>query len=200
MWDYDTEEAKSNTKFDMTLNLAAGLVGLLVLLLVLVSPIVTKKTENPKGNIVVEIAWPECYSDVDLWVKAPNDLPVGYYRKNGKVFDLVRDDLGGGGEVSKANYEVAFAKGAPPGKYEVFIILFSNHPGSPNRCEMPFPVQADVDYYKTLSNKAPEYSMTRTVTLESVKERQAIVTFEIDENGDYVVGSESYVPTDTPLP
>ena len=37
---------------------------------------------------------PELDSDVDLWVQAPGDVPVGYSNKGGAVFNLLRDDLG----------------------------------------------------------------------------------------------------------
>ena len=37
---------------------------------------------------------PSMDSDVDLWVQAPGDMPVGYSNKGGAVFNLLRDDLG----------------------------------------------------------------------------------------------------------
>ena len=54
----------------------------------------TKDTAAP-GNVIVEVRWPtELDSDVDLWVQAPGDVPVGYSNKGGAMFNLLRDDLG----------------------------------------------------------------------------------------------------------
>src|SRR5882672_2125834 len=37
------------------------------------------KSTTPPGNVIVEMNWAkESDSDVDLWVQAPGDVPVGY--------------------------------------------------------------------------------------------------------------------------
>src|SRR5437667_7216328 len=53
------------------------------------------KSAPPPGNVIVEMTWAkESDSDVDLWVQAPGDVPVGYSNKSGMIFNLLRDDLG----------------------------------------------------------------------------------------------------------
>ena len=48
----------------------------------------------PPGNVIVEARWPDAIdADVDLWVQAPGDVPVGYSNKGGAIFNLLRDDL-----------------------------------------------------------------------------------------------------------
>lgn len=87
----------------------------------LVLPQINPKAENnptakPPGDLMVCIFW-QGFNDVDLWLGAPTDKPVGYSRKNGKVFDLVRDDLGM--DNVKARTECQFARGLPDGRYAV---------------------------------------------------------------------------------
>jgi hypothetical protein len=47
------------------------------------------------GNVIIEAQWPDKLdADVDLWVQGPGDRPVGYSNKSGRLFNLLRDDLG----------------------------------------------------------------------------------------------------------
>src|SRR2546421_487736 len=57
------------------------------------------KGQTPPGNVIVEMFWDKAIdADVDLWVQAPGDVPVGYSNKSGVIFNLVRDDLGKGSD------------------------------------------------------------------------------------------------------
>src|SRR4051794_3763581 len=61
------------------------------------------------GNVIVEMTWPpNIDADVDLWVQAPGDVPVGYSDKSGIIFNLLRDDLGHSGDPNSMNYEVTY--------------------------------------------------------------------------------------------
>ena len=65
---------------DVILLALIGFVAMVVILLPHVVP-AKKQTEDQKapGNIVVEMHWPSNMPvDVDLWVKAPNESPVGF--------------------------------------------------------------------------------------------------------------------------
>lgn len=102
---------------------------LFVLLVYLVISWINKPTQeeaiDAPGNIIVEISWPPSLDvDVDLWVKAPGDLPVGYSRLNGFVFNLLRDDLGNIGDPLELNYENAYSRGVPEGDYIVNLHLY----------------------------------------------------------------------------
>ena len=57
------------------------------------------KGQTPPGNVIVELTWDkDVDADVDLWVQGPGDVPVGYSNKSGIIFNLLRDDLGKGGD------------------------------------------------------------------------------------------------------
>lgn len=110
-----------------------GFVTLVVLLLPHINPPTDGKDDiKPPGNLIVEARWAdELDIDVDLWVKAPNDRPVGFARKGGEVFDLLRDDLGFERDSTGLNYEFAFSRGAPAGEYIVNVHLYSNRADAP---------------------------------------------------------------------
>jgi hypothetical protein len=51
-------------------------------------------------------------------------VPVGYSNKSGKVFDLLRDDLGMAQDMTDSNHEVAYSRGAPAGEYVVNVHMY----------------------------------------------------------------------------
>ncbi len=81
----------------------------------------------PPGSVVVIAEWtPGLDVDVDLWVQAPDDKPVGYSNKGGVYFNLLRDDLGNYNDITPLNIEYSFSRGQPVGEYVVNVHLFSS--------------------------------------------------------------------------
>lgn len=116
-----------------------ALLGLIALLLILIHPPKPDDDSKPPGQIVVEIRWPDlCNSDVDLWVLGPEDQPVGYSNTQGKVFNLLRDDLGARNDLANLNYENAYSRGTPDGEY-VINVHFYAHAAAPG-CDTPIQV------------------------------------------------------------
>ena len=50
-----------------------------------------------------------------LWVRAPQDRPVGFVNQGARIFNLLRDDLGAEGDATDLNYEVSYSRGIPAG-------------------------------------------------------------------------------------
>ena len=76
---------------------------------------------------MIEARWPDGVdADVDLWVQAPGDVPVGYSNKGGAIFNLLRDDLGQRADATGMNYEVSYARGMPAGEYTANLHLYRN--------------------------------------------------------------------------
>src|SRR5258707_9815802 len=104
---------------------------------------VHKKAEEskgaaPPGNVIVELRWdPSVDADVDLWVQGPGDVPVGYSKKSGAIFNLVRDDLGHSGDPNSMNYEVSYGRGRWPGEYVVKAMLYRSR-------DQKYPVDARI--------------------------------------------------------
>lgn len=104
-----------------------GFVTIVVLLLPHLNPPTRPTDQQQPGNVVVELHWPDdMNTDVDLWVQAPGDKPVGYSNRGGRVFNLLRDDLGQVNDSGTLNYEIAFSRGAPAGEYTVNLHLYRN--------------------------------------------------------------------------
>lgn len=167
-----------------------GFVTIVVLLLPhLNPPVETTEDINAPGNVVIELRWPdEIDADVDLWVEAPGDTPVGYSNKGGRVFNLLRDDLGHVNDPGRLNYEVAYSRGRPAGEYTVNLHLYTNR-------HRVYPVEAEV--YVGIK-KLPTASISRIsykkVKLLEVGQELTVLRFKLDDDGDLISGSLHDLP------
>ncbi len=162
-----------------------GFVTIVILLLPHINPPVeATDPTRPPGNLVVELRWPdELDTDVDLWVQAPGDRPVGYSNRGGQVFDLLRDDLGHLGDATELNYEIAFSRGAPAGDYTVNLHLYRNNAGV-------LPVSAIVVVSSKADMNSPMRPIaTRRVRLDRLGQELTVVRFSLDRDGRLVPGS-----------
>lgn len=95
-----------------------GILGVVVFALAVSVNPKTKASEEtvpPPGDMMVCAFWTGNH-DVDLWGDAPGQkIATGYSAKNGKVLDLVRDDLGTDNTPNRT--ECQFARGLPDGRY-----------------------------------------------------------------------------------
>ena len=122
------EETSADTVFRDAIMLALlGFVLISMILLVHFNPEAKENDSEPPGNVIVEISWPpELDTDVDLWVQAPGDVPVGYSNRGSKRFNLLRDDLGHRDDPSGINYEISYSRGIVAGEYVVNLHLYRN--------------------------------------------------------------------------
>lgn len=124
---------------DVTLLMVMGFMVIVFVVLPHINPPEDDAERRPPGSLIVEIRWEDgADCDVDLWVRAPDQAPVGFKRKSGPVFNLLRDDLGADHDLTGLNHEIAYTRGAPVGAYVVNLHLF--------RCAPPAPVQVQVSY------------------------------------------------------
>ena len=176
-----------DTLFRDVLSLALlGFLAVIVLLLPHIAPDGRKNlSEAPApGDVVVEITWPENMdADVDLWVQAPGDTPVGYSNKGGAVFNLLRDDLGKTLDLSSINHESAFSRGIQRGEYVVNVHAYRIDPKVPP----PFDVEAVV------STKVVKDGVTQIIPLLFTRaqirhqgQETTVARFELTENGTLV--------------
>jgi hypothetical protein len=142
---------------------------------------------SPPGSVIVDIHWDDKIdADVDLWVQAPGDVPVGYSNKAGMIFNLLRDDLGHSGDPVSMNYEIAYGRGLWPGEYTVNAHLYrsaDNH--------FPVPVIAKVQV------RGPDgivkNLLQSSVQLDHVGQETTIFRFQLDDKGHLVPGSLSRI-------
>jgi hypothetical protein len=148
------------------------------------------KGQTPPGNVIVEMFWDkDTDADVDLWVQGPGDVPVGYSNKSGMIFNLVRDDLGKGGDPNSMNYEVSYGRGHWPGEYVVNAMLFRSRDN-----KYPVPLQIKV----SLQNRQGEVhqALQSNIELRFEGEETTAFRFRIDEKGEFIADSMNRIHKD----
>lgn len=184
------EESTSTLFRDVIMLALAGFVTLVMLLLPHVNPkaVAEEGTKSP-GNLTVELRWPDdINADVDLWVEAPGDVPVGYSNKGGQVFNLLRDDLGDTADLTGLNYEFTYSRGVPKGEYAVNVHLYRNPTAV-------YPIPATV----VVSLKKPGYRSAKQLLVSKLElthqgEESTVFRFKLDEQADLVAGSVHNIP------
>jgi hypothetical protein len=169
----------------MTLALC-GFVACVILIMPHINPPGAKTADNmaPPGNVIVEVRWPDDLdTDVDLWVEAPGDIPVGYSNKGGVIFNLLRDDLGRRADATGMNYEVSYSRGIPAGEYIVNVHLYRNTAGV-----FPVPVTVVTSVKKSPKESARQLLASK-VELVSEGEELTVYRFRLSKDGDLVPGS-----------
>lgn len=175
---------------DVILLALLGFVTVVVLLLPhLNPPVKTSEDIQSPGNVVVELRWPdEVNADVDLWVQAPGDSAVGYSNKGGRVFNLLRDDLGHINDPGTLNYEVAYSRGRPSGEYIVNLHLYTNKSRN-------YPIEAEVYIgIKKLDSAGIERIGYKKVRLVETGQELTVLRFELDEDGNLIPTSLHDLP------
>ena len=188
MHDFDPfdDDAGGTVFRDVVMLALVGFVAIVVMLLPHLNPPGAKTADNmtPPGNVIVEIRWPdEIDADVDLWVQAPGDVPVGYSNKGGVVFNLLRDDLGNRIDVTGLNYETSYSRGLQPGEYTVNLHLYRNPSGV-----YPIPVTV-VTSVKRNAKETARQLLASDVLLVSEGEEVTVYRFDLSKDGDLVAGS-----------
>jgi hypothetical protein len=183
----DQDEDETGTVFRDVIMLAlAGFVAMVILLLPHINPPgrATQENTQPPGNVIVEVRWPdELDCDVDLWVEAPGDIPVGYSNKGGVIFNLLRDDLGRRADATGMNYEVSYSRGIVAGEYTVNVHLYRNAAGV-----FPIPVTVVTSVKKSPKESARQV-LASNIELGREGQELTVYRFKLSEEGDLVPGS-----------
>ena len=179
--DFEKTYEESSVIFrDVILLALTGFIFMVVLLLPFVNPPTEdENTTDPPGNVIVELFWDNDRDvDIDLWVKAPEDIPVGYSNKGGLFFNLLRDDLGKYKDNSPVNYEVSYSRGISEGTYVANLHLYreDKSPFKPINAKLVVSV-VDPD-----SNKRRQILLTNKELL-NIGEELTIFQFVLDKKG-----------------
>jgi hypothetical protein len=172
---------------DTALLMLGGFILMTVLLIAVVNP-PAKSSESAgdpaPGNVVIEAQWPDQIdADVDLWVQGPGDGAVGYSNKSGRLFNLLRDDLGKAQDMTDYNYEVAYSRGTPAGEYVVNIHMYRG-------IGVTYPVRVKVvASAKTDPNGPARQLVATTVELRRENQEVTALRFRLDANGQLQAGS-----------
>lgn len=162
---------------DILMNFMLGLTALVVVTLAAINPAVEAEQVDQPGALVAIANWPAGGTDVDIYVTSPGDNPVFYMRRSGKVWSLLRDDLGTANDATPINAEFATTRGLPDGEYAVNVHCYS--------CSSATPVFVEV--------RLAQGSLVFRGTVDLVpRQERTAVRFRV-AGGAVVVGSESSV-------
>jgi hypothetical protein len=172
---------------DTALLMLGGFILMTVLMLSVVNPPANSAEtvgEKSPGNVIVEAQWADTLdADVDLWVLAPGDRPVGYSNKSGTIFNLLRDDLGKVQDITDYNYEVAYSRGMPAGEYIVNVHMYRG-------VGVAYPVYVKlVATAKADPQQDAQELATTTVQLRHENDQVTAFRFNLDDDGHLVAGS-----------
>ena len=164
----------------------AGFVAMVILLLPHLHPPGEKADadhKEPPNEVIEEIRWPDkSDSDVDLWVEAPGDVPVGYSNKGSKIFNLLRDDLGKTSDALEMNYETSRSRGIPPGEYTVNVHLY-------RLGHEPLPITVTVVTSVKKGTGRANQILVSKVKLVREGQELTVYRFKLDPEGNLVPGS-----------
>lgn len=165
---------------------------LMLTLVVLLIPLIkvkkeTSRAEKPAGDMIAEMVWPsDSPADIDLWVEAPNGEKVGYSMPYGKIFNLVRDDLGRDVDFSGLNYEFSFSRGIPDGRYRMSIVYYSDN----DQGKEPVEVRMSIRHRKARLMIVVYETM---ITLDHPGQEKSVISFQMKDE-KLVPGSKSFAP------
>jgi hypothetical protein len=138
---------------------------------------------HPPGAIIVDLQWDNSVdADVDLWVEAPGDVPVGYSNKAGMIFNLLRDDLGHSGDPNSMNYEVAYGRGRWAGEYTVNAHLYRS-------ADHRFPIKVKARVQMQTPEGLVRNLTQSTIDLTYIGQESTVFRFRLDDRGELVDGS-----------
>jgi hypothetical protein len=183
------DEETSIAWIDMLNLMLQGIVLAVAFALILMNPPQQSRADEvPPGALTVQAFWPDDLDvDVDLWVLAPGDRPVGYSNKDGRFFNLLRDDLGFVNDPSGKNFEVAYSRALPAGEYVVNVHLYSRRADAKT-----IPVKVTVQERRPGS--ATELLADRDVQITRLGQEITVLRFRLDDRGVLVPGSVNDLP------
>ena len=184
--DYLDEDAWGTVFRDVILLALVGFVAMVIMLLPHIT-VAKKESEQTKvpGNVIVEMHWPSNQAvDVDLWVKAPGEFPVGFWNQGGEIFNLLRDDLGIVGDATDENYEITYSRGILQGEYIVNVHMYGPLPPG-----VTVPVNVVVSVRKKYDDT--NQLLKTDIKLTRRNQEETAFRFKLTGDGDLVPGSVS---------
>ena len=183
---FDDEDATGTVFRDVILLALIGFVAMVIMLLPHINR-TEQEAEDHKapGNVIFEMHWPSDKTvDVDLWVKAPDEEPVGFWNQGNAILNLLRDDLGGEGDATEENYEITYSRGIRAGEY-----IVNTHMYGPLPKGWTVPVRIVVSVRKKYDTA--HQILQTTVNLHRRHQEETAYRFSLTSEGDLVNGSVS---------
>ena len=178
---------------DLLLSLLGCLLVLLAIFLAIINEVKKEtKTDDDKapGQLAVYIFWRDGIDlDIDTHLQSPDGEHIYFLKPSGRIWNLLRDDLGNAGDSGRRNFENAYSRGIPAGEYVVNVHSYRGIPAM-------YPVEIEVEVRITAdptAGKSAQKIVTQKVTLYRTGEEATAVRFTIDANMNLVPGSVNHV-------
>lgn len=188
----DERSSGGGTVFRDVIMLALlGFVAMVVWMLPHLNPPQDDDQTKPPGNLIAYVTWKPGPIDVDLWLTGPGEeKPVGYSRKSGVLWDLLRDDLGTRNDDTPMNFENAYTRGIVPGEYALNVHCYDCPKG-----QLPIVVTLELSLKKPGSDGKGSIKrlLVTKVTLHEENQERVLVRFRLTKDGSIVKGSVSRV-------
>ena len=114
---------------------------------------------------------------------------MGYSNKSGRLWNLLRDDLGDHPDATPSNHETAYTRGILAGEYIINVHCY--------RCPvLPVPIDVEVSVKRESAQgaKVPiEIIATTRVVLNTNGQEATALRFKLDRSGNLVPGSMNHV-------
>ncbi|HTU55747.1 MAG TPA: hypothetical protein VMF62_17420 [Acetobacteraceae bacterium] len=149
----------------------------------------TKATQAgvTQGSLVIQMRWDRASdSDMDLWVEAPGDAPVGFSHMADTDCNLLRDDLGRALDPESRNEEMVVCRGMPAGEWIVDAMLYRSYDDA-------FPVDVTVTVMR-IDGGGVRTVLSRRVDLTREGQQVTVWRFTLDGRGRLVPGSVNELP------
>ena len=154
---------------DAFLLIAVGFVALFVVAFLLIKPVVPQtKDVDAEEDLIVTLRWDDTHdTDLDLWMKGPEDTIVSFKRLNSNGATLERDDRGFMNEVlyvngemviANTNIEVLRIKKLLDGEYYFSVQFYSNKSGSSRKGAGIISEDFQLDIYDNKKHKYVSFS------------------------------------------
>lgn len=168
------------------------LIALLVVFMAMAALAVVTATKAEQvgvtqGSLVIEMRWDRASdSDMDLWVEAPGDAPVGFSHMADTHCNLLRDDLGRALDTESRNEEMVVCRGTPAGEWIVDAMLYRSY-------DDVFPVHVTVTVMR-IDGGGLRTLLSRRVDLAREGEQVTVWRFSLGGKGAVVPGSVNDLP------
>lgn len=177
---------------DLLFSLLACFMLLSVLLLVEVKNMKKADSEldsRHSGDVNVYAFWGDNLdADMDMHLESPDGEHVWFLHKDGKTWNLLRDDLGMMGDNDIHNFENASARGLPPGSYTINMAAYRAVPSL-----YPIEIDVEVRFTRTTAGGPKQTVYNQKVKLYRTGDETTIIRFDIDSSGNVVPGSVNHL-------
>lgn len=167
----------------------------LVLMTILLICIIAIKAMQPPahsatidGDMIIVMTWAEVPpTDMDLWLKTPNDdQAVGFRRTQGVSASLGHDDIGNDDvHIEHRRFEKIVVRGLPAGEYIVNVHSYSKF--------MPCTVQIEAQLKDTQTGLVSTI-WKQSATFDNLGDERTIARFKLDASGRYLADSFNTIP------